>query len=277
MCGSKDVQAAWIRQHGIDMANCAGNPGGVACQKAMNERDAVGLAGDGTAAALAGAQSGKGVVENNSLAHVLAAIEANKPGTVDSWTKEQQEQIREACSGGTPVSCETAVAAIGSAMAWPLLPEAMAISSLVGAGANVGITYTINSEINPNDVIPAYWTGALTASTGFRGTVIINAASGATSSYMKGDEPLTGGAISSFGAGLGYGVGNKIIKPGLDRVFNPNWKNWEWTKLGMGISMPTQQSLLPGMFGNAGGTTVTEISNDRMSKTVDKMSKKVVE
>ncbi|WP_236560491.1 MULTISPECIES: VENN motif pre-toxin domain-containing protein [Leclercia] len=74
-----------------------------------------GLAGDGTAAAVAGAQGGKTVVENNSLAHVLAAIEANKPGTVDSWTKEQQEQIREACSGNPPVSCETVVTAIGCA------------------------------------------------------------------------------------------------------------------------------------------------------------------
>ena len=71
-----------------------------------------GLAGDGTA--VAGAQGGKTVVENNSLAHVLAAIEANKPGTVDSWTKEQQEQIREACSGNAPVSCETVIFAFAS-------------------------------------------------------------------------------------------------------------------------------------------------------------------
>ncbi|MFK0591403.1 VENN motif pre-toxin domain-containing protein, partial [Escherichia coli] len=35
--GSEDAQAAWIRQHGIDMATCAENPSGAACQKAMNE------------------------------------------------------------------------------------------------------------------------------------------------------------------------------------------------------------------------------------------------
>ena len=44
MGGSEDAQAAWIRQHGIDMASCSDNPGGAACQKAINERDAVGLA-----------------------------------------------------------------------------------------------------------------------------------------------------------------------------------------------------------------------------------------
>ncbi|WP_439127042.1 hypothetical protein [Rosenbergiella collisarenosi] len=42
--GSEEAQAAWIRQHGIDMASCADNPGGSACQKAKNERDAVGFA-----------------------------------------------------------------------------------------------------------------------------------------------------------------------------------------------------------------------------------------
>ncbi|HDL0123632.1 TPA: hemagglutinin repeat-containing protein [Klebsiella variicola] len=42
--GNEDAQAAWIRQHGIDMASCSDNPGGAACQKAINERDAVGFA-----------------------------------------------------------------------------------------------------------------------------------------------------------------------------------------------------------------------------------------
>jgi len=42
--GSEDAQAGWIRQHGIDMASCADAPGSASCQKAMNERDAIGLA-----------------------------------------------------------------------------------------------------------------------------------------------------------------------------------------------------------------------------------------
>ncbi|WP_418285357.1 VENN motif pre-toxin domain-containing protein, partial [Klebsiella pneumoniae] len=44
LSGSEDAQTAWLRQHGIDMASCSDNPGGSACQKAINERDAVGLA-----------------------------------------------------------------------------------------------------------------------------------------------------------------------------------------------------------------------------------------
>ncbi|MDA8496600.1 hypothetical protein NNO08_01020 [Citrobacter sp. Igbk 17] len=55
MGGSEDAQAAWIRQHGIDMASCSDNPGGAVCQKAMNERDAVGLVlATGTVALLPG-------------------------------------------------------------------------------------------------------------------------------------------------------------------------------------------------------------------------------
>lgn len=42
--GNEESQAAWIRQHGIDMASCADAPGSASCQKAINERDAVGLA-----------------------------------------------------------------------------------------------------------------------------------------------------------------------------------------------------------------------------------------
>lgn len=44
VAGNEDAQAAWIRQHGIDMASCSDNPSGAACQKAKNERDAVAMA-----------------------------------------------------------------------------------------------------------------------------------------------------------------------------------------------------------------------------------------
>lgn len=78
--GSEDAQAAWIRQHGIDMATCAENPSGVACQKAMNERDAVGLAlATGTVALLPGsaqAMWGLGASANAGISYLA-------DGTVD--------------------------------------------------------------------------------------------------------------------------------------------------------------------------------------------------
>jgi len=226
-----------------------------------------GLAGNGTSSAAAGAQAGRNAVENNALAHVLAAAESNKSGTVESWTKEQQEQIREACSGGTPVSCETAVAAMGSAMAWPLLPTAAATTSLIGAGANAGVGMLVNGEVNPNDVILGYWTGVFTAGTGLGGTMAVNAGSGATSNYLKGDEPWKGGAISGAASGLGYGIG-KVVQGSLDKVFNPMkpWKDWIWTDVGMGISKPLPIDSLPAAFGNGGASLATETINDQVGK-----------
>ncbi|MFY7425411.1 hypothetical protein ACOTX7_16390, partial [Enterobacter cloacae complex sp. IR5418] len=49
---------------------------------------------------------------------------------------------------------------------------------------------------------------------------------------------------------------------------NPNWKNWEWTKLDMGISMPTPQSPLPGIAGNAMSSATTEMLNDQAGKAM---------
>ena len=78
--GSEDAQAAWIRQHGIDMATCAENPSGAACQKAMNERDAVGLAlATGTVALLPGSAQavwGLGASANAGISYLA-------DGTVD--------------------------------------------------------------------------------------------------------------------------------------------------------------------------------------------------
>lgn len=78
--GSEDAQAAWIRQHDIDMATCAENPSGAACQKAMNERDAVGLAlATGTVALLPGsaqAMWGLGASANAGISYLA-------DGTVD--------------------------------------------------------------------------------------------------------------------------------------------------------------------------------------------------
>ncbi|MEN1299089.1 hypothetical protein AAIG87_35390, partial [Pseudomonas aeruginosa] len=78
--GSEYAHSAWIRQHGIDMATCTENSSGAACQKAMNERDAVGLAlATGTVALLPGsaqAMWGLGASANAGISYLA-------DGTVD--------------------------------------------------------------------------------------------------------------------------------------------------------------------------------------------------
>ncbi|WP_246758244.1 VENN motif pre-toxin domain-containing protein [Erwinia phyllosphaerae] len=205
----------------------------------------------------------------------LAAANKQKPGIVANYESGTQAAIKEACSGGTPVSCETAMAAVGSAIAWPLLPGAAAATSLIGAGANAGVGLLINGEVNPNDVILGYWTGAFTAGTRLWGTMAVNAGSGATSSYLKGDNPLKGGLISGAASGLGYGAG-KLVELPFDKVLNPMkpWKDWIWTDVGMGISKPLPINPVPGMAGNASGSTATEIFNDQAGKADAKFQKR---
>ncbi|MGC1017830.1 hemagglutinin repeat-containing protein [Pantoea agglomerans] len=228
-----------------------------------------GVVGDSTADVVAGAQAGKTSVENNALANVLAAAEAHKKGTIEKYEAGMQDTIKEACSGGTPVSCETALAAVGSALTWPLLPGMAATTSLIGAGANAGVGYLINGDVNLNDVILGYWTGALTAGTGLWGTIGVNAVSGATSSYLKGDDPLKGGAMSGAASGLGYGAG-KLVELPLDKVFNPMkpWKDWVWTDVGMGISKPLPVNPVPGIAGNITSSIGTEYGNDQAGKAI---------
>ncbi|WP_313700251.1 VENN motif pre-toxin domain-containing protein [Pantoea sp.] len=78
--GTEEGQAAWIRQHGIDMATCESAPGSASCQKAMNERDAVGLAlATGSVALLPGgaqAMWGLGASANAGISYLA-------DGTID--------------------------------------------------------------------------------------------------------------------------------------------------------------------------------------------------
>ncbi|WP_072161788.1 hypothetical protein [Photorhabdus heterorhabditis] len=220
-------------------------------------------------------------MDNNALASVLAAAEANKKGTVEKWQQDKQTEIQKACSGNTPLSCQTMVAAEGSVLALPWLSGASATTGLIGAVANTGIQYLANGNVDPNDAIFAYWTGAFTANTGLWGTIAWNAGMGAASSYVKGDDPLKGGIISGIGASVGYGVGKyatsgtnaigKWITGGWDPKFNPNLLKYSEVKGQLGISKEMSPSKIPGVVGNVGSSVATEITNDQISKGVKKL------
>ncbi|EDT7594942.1 hypothetical protein B9213_001776 [Salmonella enterica subsp. enterica serovar Bovismorbificans] len=189
---------------------------------------------------------------------MLAAANAVKPGTTEKWQKEQQAAIKEACSGNTPVSCQMAVAAMGTVMSPWVLPEAMVVTGTVSAGAVGGGDLWMNGSIDPKNIIAAYWSGALTRYTGFKSTVLINAGSGAITSYIDGKNPFLYGTIGGLGGAAGYGVGNKFIEPMLEDVINPTWKTLQWKDMGMGVSSPSRLSPMPGVFGTAGGSVAGE-------------------
>ncbi len=96
-----------------------------------------------------------------------------------------------------------------------------------------------------------------------------NAAGGATSSYLKGDNPFTGGLINGLASGVGYGAG-KLIELPVDKIYNPMkpWKDWLWTDVGMGISKPLSLDPIPRVAGNITSSIITEYSNDQAGKNL---------
>ncbi|HBJ6433172.1 hypothetical protein ABI57_23165 [Salmonella enterica subsp. enterica serovar Veneziana] len=201
------------------------------------------------------------VVENNSLGSVLAAANKQKPGTVENYESGTQAAIKEACSGNTPVSCQLAVAALGTVMSGGILPEAMVTAGVISAGAVGGVDLVMNGSVEPKNIIAAYWSGALTRYTGFESTVLINAGSSAIVSYMDGKNPFLYGTIGGLGGAIGYGVGNKIIEPMLGEAINPTWKALQWDDIGMGVSQPYRLSPVPGIVGTSGGGIAGEVFN----------------
>ena len=119
------------------------------------------------------------------------------------------------------------------------------------------LKYVVNGEVNYTDALIASWIGAATSNTGLVGTLGWNAASGATSNYIKGDEPLSGAIISGSAASVGYGLG-KVIQGPIDKLINPNWKNWEWVDVGMGISKPMPLDPRPAVIDNIISSDTTE-------------------
>lgn len=144
----------------------------------------------------------------------------------------------------------------------------------IGGTANAGIQYLINGKINPTDVLIASYIGAATAGSGFWGTVGWNATGGATSNYLKGDDPLTGAGWGAAGSAFGYGMGKYLIEVPLNKVLNPNWKNWEWTDMGMGISKPLQFDVRPGTWGTISGSATTEGATQGGPKMIEQIKKK---
>ena len=117
----------------------------------------------------------------------------------------------------------------------------------------------------------AYWVGALTRNTGLEATIAINAAGGATTSYLGGKNPWIGGLVSGLTGGVAYGIGNKVVEPAMDEVFNPVWKNLGWGDIGMGISKPVQPSLWPSVAGATSGTSGGEYISNKINDKIDEV------
>ncbi|MGR6928769.1 two-partner secretion domain-containing protein [Klebsiella aerogenes] len=230
-----------------------------------------GLSGGSSADAVAGAQAGKNAVENNLM--------GGNEWSQGEKAREHGADVLSCADNPSGEACQRGIAenkAYAGALASAgliYLPGGMQITGAIGGTANAGIQYLINGEVNPTDVLIATYVGAFTANTGAWGTVGWNAAGGATSSYLNGDDPFKGGVISGAASGIGYGIG-KVAKISLDKWVNPAWKNYEWVNLEMGISKPLPLSPIPGISGNAISSIITEATGQGGSKTTNNLWKR---
>ncbi len=230
-----------------------------------------GLSGGSSADAVAGAQAGKNAVENNLM--------GGNEWSQGEKAREHGADVLSCADNPSGEACQRGIAenkAYAGALASAgliYLPGGMQITGAIGGTANAGIQYLMNGEVNPTDVLIATYVGAFTANTGAWGTVGWNAAGGATSSYLNGDDPFKGGVISGAASGIGYGIG-KVAKISLDKWVNPAWKNYEWVNLEMGISKPLPLSPIPGISGNAISSIITEATGQGGSKTTNNLWKR---
>ncbi|HGY2290020.1 TPA: hypothetical protein ACNVBJ_004355 [Klebsiella aerogenes] len=165
-----------------------------------------------------------------------------------------------------------------------ILPKGALITAAIGGGANTAIQYATTREVNYTDALIATWVGAATSKTGWLGTVGWNAAGGATSSYIKGDDPMVGAITSSVGSGLGYGVGHYVVKPtantigkwitgGWDPKFDPVRLKYTEIKGLIGISKEMSPSKIPGATGNITGSFSTEYGSVETQEIINKVKK----
>ncbi|ENT7481823.1 hypothetical protein ABGD54_RS24905 [Escherichia coli] len=161
----------------------------------------------------------------------------------------------EACKRGQDENKAYAAALATSSVS--LLPRSAQAMWALGAGANAGIGSIVYSSVDPENAIIAGWVNVITMGQGWKGTVGWNAAGGAFGNWLDGKDPLSGAAMSGGTSAIGYGVG-KVIQGPLDKLINPNWKNWEWLNVGMGISKPLPLNPTPGIAGNIGSSIGSE-------------------
>ncbi|GKX57437.1 hypothetical protein SOASR030_35490 [Leminorella grimontii] len=230
----------------------------------------VGASGGDVASAAAGIQQ---ELDNN-------AIVSSMVGKTDEEIRQEMKNVFDVACSENIKECQDAILIGGTVVFLPVLPKSVLINGAVSTGANVGIQYFVNDTVDPRDAVYASWVGMATTGSGFRGTVAWNSAGGALSSYTKDENPFAGGLISGVGSGLGYGVGNYIVKPtvnsagkwitgGWDPKFDYNQLKYTDIKGLLGLSKEMSPSSIPASTGNMGSSITSEMTGTEMKKVIE--------
>lgn len=138
----------------------------------------------------------------------------------------------------------------------------------VGRRVNAGAQYAEDGKVNPVNSAVAGWINVASIGNGLWGTVGWNAAGGALTSQINGDNPLTGAITNGLGSAGGY-WGGKLISSGInaagkwltggwDPKFNPDLLKYTEIKGQLGISKEMLPGKIPGNMGNIGASVISE-------------------
>ena len=212
-----------------------------------------------------GADRAETVYRYNAMAHTLAALKARDPERFAKLMEAKQEQFK-AC-GESPECKNVAIAGFGL-VGLPLLSSELLLAAGIGGSASTGFQLWDKnwdiSKVDARDAVFAAYLSADIVGWGFWSTVGANGAGGAYMSYLKGEDPLNGGVSSGVGAGLGYGLG-KLIEIPMDIKMNPNYKNYEWMDIGLGITKQPASNITP----STTGSVVSTVPSEWTSKAVE--------
>lgn len=229
-----------------------------------------GLTGNGPADAVAGAQAGQTTVSNNLFG-------GNEEAQAEK-ARQHGADVLSCADDPSSASCQRGLAenkAYAGALATGgvvlLSGSAQAMWGL-GAGANAGMQYVSNGEVNPVNAVAAGWINVITMGQGWKGTVGWNASGGALTNTINGDDPLTGAITNGAGSALGYGAGKLIssvtnaagkwLTGGWDPKFNADLLKYTEVKGQLGISKEMLPSKYPSAAGNVGDSYVSEKSGN---------------
>ncbi|MEA9393607.1 adhesin [Acerihabitans sp. TG2] len=161
-----------------------------------------------------------------------------------------------------------------------ILPGAAQAMWGLGAAANTGVRYFDGKDFSPVNASVAGWVNVVSMGHGLPGVVGWNAAGGALTNAINGDDPLTGAITNGAGSAFGYGMGQlakvgvnaagKYLTQGFDPKFHPNLLKYTEVKGQLGISKEMLPSKIPGAVGNVTSSISAEFSTDTADKSFKK-------
>ena len=241
---------------------------------------AVAAGGGSVGDASAAISSSKNAVENNYGDYVgYAFYNASKtkcgddPECINKTTMEIMQGQKEFMDKyGKPIIIAEAAALTLPALI-SVLPETAIIGGTISGGGNAAGQYLTTGKVNINDVI--IWTGVgmFTGGygTGLWGTTGWGIAGGATSSYLKDENPIMGGLIGGSSSFVGYGVG-KLVENPLQSWLNPVANKYihETNRGFLGITGHYTESSIPALGGSVTNSGTSEwfnkLANDHLKE-----------